>query len=436
VTSRRTLGVAALAGALAAAAPAAPAHAQPVTVHVPCDPQALVSAVKRVNAAGAGTISLARHCTYRFTTRHAGGNALPRITAALTLQGNGAVLKRASDAPRMRIIQATRNSTLTVRDITLVNGDVIGSGGDLLVDGAATLDLEHSHITNGKAVQGGGIYLNSTSSQEHRIVGSVVDHNTGKRRVGPAGIALASGALLIDRTFVAYNTGVGISISSPTSTARITGSLVFRNTRNGILSAGLLTVGDTRVSQNRFGGLSSSGTATLQNSRVTANTGAARGGGVLNYSGGKLTVENTPVLDNSATLYPGVGGGIDNDSAGGGNPTITVRNSPISGNSAFNGGGIANFTGTATLEHTHVTHNVAVYGGGVSTMYGALTLENSLVTNNRARNDGGGVYNRSGTVIRYNSLVHGNAPHNCGGPTRVPGCSGFRVSHYHRHHHE
>lgn len=427
MTPRRTFGVAVLAGALAVATPAAPAHARPLTLNVACRPQALINAVRELNRAGAGTIRLAHHCVYRFGRRQAGDDALPPITADLTLRGNGAVLERAARAPRLRIVHVTGNGVLTATDVTLARGEVAGSGGDLLVDGAATLHLADSRITGGSAVQGGGIYLDSTSAG-HSIVGSTVEHNTGRRRVGAAGLGLAKGSVLIDHSSVTGNTGVGISVSRPASAAsaasaaRITHCLILGNTRNGILSAGDLTVDDTRISRNRLGGLSTSGTANVHNSQITNNT-SVRGAGILNYAGGNLTVEGTSVLDNVATGSSAVGGGIDNDVLGGSAPTVVVRNSPISGNSAYSGGGVTNLGGTATLDHSPVTGNTAVFGGGISNLYGALTLQTTPVTRNTARRDGGGVYNLSATVTGDTGAITDNRPNDCGGPAPVPGCS-------------
>jgi hypothetical protein len=100
-----TVVTTALAAAVGMVATAAPAGA--ATANVGCSPAALVAAVNTANgAAGADTIVLAAQCTYTFTApdnHWYGPNALPPIASAITIEGNGAIIERASSAPKFRL---------------------------------------------------------------------------------------------------------------------------------------------------------------------------------------------------------------------------------------------------------------------------------------------------------------------------------------------
>jgi hypothetical protein len=73
----------------------------------------------------------------------------------------------------------------------------------------------------------------------------------------------------------------------------------------------------------------------------------------------------------------------------------------VSGNSAESGGGIAFIFGTVSLDDSTVTGNSAtVNGGGVFDTVGTFSLiGNSTVTANAARQNGGGIFNSGGTLV-------------------------------------
>jgi hypothetical protein len=129
------------------------------------------------------------------------------------------------------------------------------------------------------------------------------------------------------------------------------------------------------------GGLLNDGTLTLKNSTVRGNT-APNGGGLANFSDGTLTLTQSTVRGNSAT---NIGGGLANWG------TLTLTQSTVRGNSATNGGGLYNdydFDDTLTLTQSTVSGNSATNGGGLyNTGYATLTLTNSLVASQSAGGD-------------------------------------------------
>jgi uncharacterized repeat protein (TIGR01451 family) len=150
---------------------------------------------------------------------------------------------------------------------------------------------------------------------------------------------------------------------------------------------------------------------TLQNGYV----GSGDGGGIANS--GNLTLNNSVVSNNKAYNS----GGIYNDG------TLTLNNSTVSGNTAnySSGGGILN-RGTLILNNGTVSGNTAPFGGGIYN-YGTLTLNSSTVGGNTATHTGGGIYRESGTVALQNSILGenmaGSAP-NCSGPI---GSAGYNL---------
>ncbi|MBS2023162.1 MAG: hypothetical protein JST92_12175, partial [Deltaproteobacteria bacterium] len=133
---------------------------------VACDPGDLTLAIREANVAGGGTLSLAAGCTYAMNDpclpADSGGrcewedlgflmgpNALPAITSAITIEGNGAVLTHTSGLPFRYFVvagpftvagkddgqnDAPAAGALTLRNLTLRDGYVVGGRGG---DGAA-----------------------------------------------------------------------------------------------------------------------------------------------------------------------------------------------------------------------------------------------------------------------------------------------------------
>lgn len=143
------------------------------------------------------------------------------------------------------------------------------------------------------------------------------------------------------------------------------------------------------------------GTLTLNHTSVSGNT-ARLGGGILNYDGGRVTVDNSAVRDND-------GPGIENYDGG----VLAVNRSLIMGNRGLFGGGITNhFVATATVNNTLIVHNSATAEGGGIFNVGSLVLTNSVIVGNSAGSEGGGV-EQNGALVRTNTIIAGNTPDQC-----------------------
>jgi hypothetical protein len=126
-----------------------------------------------------------------------------------------------------------------------------------------------------------------------------------------------------------------------------------------------------------------------------------------------LTVANGYVDNRVDGRY--MGGAIDNST----HSTLTVRNSTLSGNTAFFGGGIIN-DGSATLINSTLSGNTATGAGGgiLNGNNGTLTLTNSTLSGNSVLSDtggGGGIDNYGSSNVR-NTIVAGNTSTSGTGP--------------------
>lgn len=219
------------------------------TIPVGCDVAALIAAINTANGnAEDDVIELAAGCTYTLTAvdnNSPGANGLPLITQPLTIIGNGVIIERDSASPAFRLINVNQTS-VTLRDLTLRNGNSGGFIGGNLHNESGTVVLINVTISGGTASSGGG--FTNVNDASLTLINSVVSGNR------------ASG------------TGGGIQ------------------TGGGTIST--LTVINSTISGNfagsQVGGIyTSSGTVTVRNSVIWGNNSQIGGGGAttVEYSG-------------------------------------------------------------------------------------------------------------------------------------------------------
>lgn len=277
----------------------------------------------------------------------------------VALQGTGAGETTITQAGSQSVITIGSGVSVTIKGVTVTGGyalvctippggfptDAIPSGGGGGINNSGTLTLAESAVSGNRGFLGGGIYNAGAATLYHSTVSENLQANCGTPSDNDLG-------------------------------------------GNGIYNVGTLTLRDSAVSGNVGlvgGGIYNAGIATLKGSSVSGNGAGFGGGGIANR--GTVTLMDSTVTGNDA-IY--VGGGIYNfDQA-----TLTLRNSAVSSNSATvgPGGGIYN-EGTATLYESTVTSNRVVYG---------------------LPGFGGGIYN-IGTVTLRDSTVSGNIPDDCVG---------------------
>jgi hypothetical protein len=244
------------------------------------------------NPVGADTIVLALGSTYTLTDgpfSADGANGLSSITSQITIQGNGATIRRdpnltcvlngstGTTSPNIefRLFHVAESGNLTLTNGTVSNGCADGAPDFLVFDGS-----------------GGGIL------------------NIG-------------GAVTITSSTVSDNSaGFGGGIYNRAGAVTITNS----------------TLSDNSASLSG-GGLWNNSMANISSSTLSGNSGGFAGGGLYNLAG-RINLSNSTVSGNSAS--GGRGGGVFHASGG----RINIWNSTVSGNSALlSGGGFANTTG-------------------------------------------------------------------------------------------
>lgn len=333
------------------------------------------------------------------------------ITANTTIDGGGKVTLSGGFGNRLFVVN--NSVTLTLRNITLINGynssaaggGAVSNNGHLILEhvtihtmpdsafnGGAiatygTADITDSEIYDTKATNGGAIFASGPGATVNLTDSKVHDNGaTGTSSNGLGGaIYLYNGAHANLTNSQVYankaRQGAGIYIAA-NSVASLTASLIddnhaYANNSNGndgggIYNKGITTLSSSTISRNEgytyAGGIDNDhGTLTVTDSIISGNYTSVAGGGGIANDGGTITLTDTTVSGNFAG---GDAGGVEN-----GNGTATLTNVTISGNNAYSGGGMWNLPGgTATLT------NVTFYGNRVLTLASGIGNSNGVNT--------------------------------------------------------
>lgn len=329
------------------------------TVTVPCvgpggGISGLIAATAAANAGGGGTIRLAGSCTYTLANPD---NA--------TDGGNGLPV---ITAPVTIVGQGGTSITRSSSPATSVFRvfDVHPGG---------ILTLNTLAVTGGNTdMDGGGIFVDGGTLD---LTASQVNGNTARSGGGVFGDA--TGSLNLVDSQISQNTSSGTGLEGG----------------GGI-------------------GVTDSSAVTLTRSTVVNNTAAFFGGGMLITGGGNVVARSSKVDRN---VSEGNDGGIA-DGLGSSTGVLTLLNSEVNDNHAFDDGGLDISDGsTATLTWSQVIGNAVVAPEGIAEAGGignggTTSLSRSIVAANTATGptaDGAGVFNRSGGKLTGTyTLVIGN----------------------------
>ena len=207
--------------------------------------------------------------------------------------------------------------------------------------------------------------------------------------IGNNGNLLIIGTTPNDLTISGDNTSRIFNINTG-PTVEITNMTLTEGDDGAITSSTNLTVNNVTITDNEDGGISSSlGTLNVVFSNIINNIGRGITANVLNMTNstvsnnsnggiiysGNTSIVNSTISNNSSV----VGGGITPQSFSG--LDLTIINSTISGNSASNFGGGINTDGGDFINVT-VAHNTAgSFAGGVNAA-GPINIKNSIIGNN------------------------------------------------------
>jgi hypothetical protein len=353
----------------------------------------LIAAINAANQArGANTIVLAHPTIFTLTAVNNttdGPTGLPVIAANhhLTIRGNGATLARstAPGTPAFRLFHVASGAILTLENLTLANGQVIGDTGQ--------------HAYGGAILNAAGASLTVKSSM---LVGNQAIGGDGRQKLGGFGFGGAiwnDGTANLDQTTFSGNQAVGGTTRNP-STKTGTGGAAFGG---AVLSGNL---GTLTVSQCSFTGNKAIG-GFLRHPSAWGDA-MALGGAIENW--GTAGITESTFTENQAlggAADPGVDGGyalagaIESGSPYALSPVCTIQHCIFSRNQARSGdAGPNNFGGEAV-------------GGALSIGFAqfdaAMTITDCTFTENQAIGGEGGLGGwGEGGVINLESSLPGN----------------------------
>ena len=207
---------------------------------IPCDAFELVDAINKANLAGGiHTLELDQGCIYELTwieDMTNGNNGLPTVLTQITINGHGATIIRAQDAPKFRIFQVGPAGTLTLNDLTIQNGHADGAGSSNYEDMAGAilnfgqLYLNSALITENYADYVGGIVsvgsaeiTKTTISHNNadHLTNGIINANEGEMVISHSTISengdltygdaiWNNGTLIVKNSTISDNHGVGI----------------------------------------------------------------------------------------------------------------------------------------------------------------------------------------------------------------------------------
>ncbi|MBR9813834.1 hypothetical protein GYB61_08280 [bacterium] len=304
-------------------------------------------------------------------------------------------------------------------------GGLFNNGGTMVVQNGAVIDANTATnlVDDAGSGSGGGI-LNKGGTLT--VTGSTLSNNAANRAGGGIEEVAGDDAQTLTLTDVIFdgntagpNPGNGgalhVTDSGALVTVNISGGSVTDNiaaTEGGGLwnFAGVMNIDDVAITGNAANG-------------ADPDNG---GGGIFNNGGTVvITSEATTIADNTALGTSGSGGGIFNN-----NGTVSVTDATISGNVANRaGGGIEDLSNTAvpnvanpTVTLTNVTLDGNSAGNDIGDITGAMANPgNGGGLHITGDGDGvnGGYVIVSNSVIRNNIATEGGGLWNFGGPTTL-----------------
>lgn len=324
---------------------------------------------------------------------------LPSINSNLNVSGPGASLltvRRDNSAGNLGVF-FVGGGTVTLSGMTISNAS---QGHGIFVSGGPTLSITDCVVTGNAAGTFGGGALYSSSTGTINITNSTFSSNTANGGEGGAIRQDGTGTLNINGSIFSGNsaTNLGCLHNNNTGTMNVTNTLITGNTaqfdaggiNNGNNGPGTLNVTNSIISNNTAGNVGGgiknggNGVVTIVSSTIDNNT-ALVGGGIYNTTTGTINVTRSTISNNTSSS--GGGGGINNDRG-----IINVTNSTLSTNHATGvGGAIAfinfNGQGTGNITASTITGNNSGTGGGIGQQNtGTVTLKNTIVAGNSAFN--------------------------------------------------
>ena len=307
---------------------------------------------------------------------------------------------------------ATIDADVTLRQITVLNGQVSSVGGaGLLVTSRGDLTLHDALVSVNKAADySAGIHVQS-GGYASLEGSSLVFGNISRFYCGGIEVEETATVVLQDETKVLGNVGNGVCAS---------GTLQMRDDAQvwGNIGYGISSVGGTVelhdrviVGMNTEAGVFVNG----RGSALLAPVGSSDSPVIKDNSGRGIDASSGATVNLNGVKIEGNAGGIY---AASGTPHITLNNVNVHDNHAEYGGGIEIRSGHLELLNSDVSENTAIYyGGGLyhDDSDGNVVVSGSSFRNNSAEERGGGIAVRLGadldlvdtTIVENNAVIEG-----------------------------
>ena len=291
----------------------------------------------------------------------------------------------------------------------LSNSIISGNQGHGIHNRGGTLEVTNSTIRDNSADLGAGIY---TIGGQVSLNGATLQNNVADSKGG--GVYSRGTSLeFVNSTITSNSAGYrGGGVYAQSSVIEIEGSMISSNsaaTGGGISVSRSIDVDiiDTTISDNvaeRGAGVEiQRSDVTIRRSTIRDNTATTTGGGISVMPGSTIEIVDTSIHQNEAHRGAGV---IVKRSH------VTVMNSAIYQNSAtLIGGAIsAQYRASLSIQNTTISGNSALVAAGIS-VYRKSSVEivQSTIFKNTAQTSGGGLRNRGGKVTLLNTIVAGNS---------------------------
>lgn len=260
-----------------------------------------------------------------------GFTALPLVTTAITIEGNGATIERSSAAgtPHFRLIRTAASGQLSLNDLALRNGSVIGnfpeSAGGAIVNGGGSVTVTNSTISGNMAASYAGGVLNVYGTVS--IANSTISGNTADQGGGMASFAnLPGAATTIINSTISGNTasGFGGGILNVNGSTVISHSTITNNAAPAGYGSGVAGFGAT-FAQTRIDSSIVSGNANTDIDFVFGATNSFSSHGDNLIGDGNASGAFTAAGDQISVVDPGLDPLADN-----GGPTLTHAVRPSS----------------------------------------------------------------------------------------------------------
>lgn len=323
-----------------------------------CTEAAFEAAFNTVQGSGGGTITF--NCGSAEKTIIFAGQKV--VTSPIIIDGANKMILSGGNTARLFAVQT---GTLTVRNLTLTNG-------------------------NGFAIGGGAVWL------------------------GSGGLFIAENSIIQNNT---TNTGPGSAIYASVFDAQVTltNSLIQNNSTNNygaVNSVGLVTITDSTFDNNfaKMGGgaLNVAGIANITDTIFTSNTtdGMAvppnyGGGAILVVPGGLVDISGGQLSDNAVTTDEAGGGAIDVRG------TAILKKTLINNNRAAYAGAIYTSSGEVQLYDLEVRNNSAIATGALGNAGSTVRIEGVTFSSNSDQGEET-IYN-SGWLTMRNSTISSNS---------------------------